>query len=170
MANLDTLRARVAQLEEAIARGEQESTEATGLLATEQDENVIVKLWGRITARKNSGKALAEQLTVAREEVIAAEKAEAMVKYEEARKAYAVVYADLEKAAAATLAKAEKAATALEEVTKAQRATGEKYTGPAERIKWGVDPFALYCEAAGMGVTSSWSNLTAYRPWPPTTK
>jgi hypothetical protein len=168
MANLDTLRARVAQLEQAIARSEQESAEATGLLATEQDENVIVKLWGRITARKNSGKALAEQLTVAREEVIAAEKAEAMVKYEEARKAYAVVYADLEKAAAATLAKAEKAAAALDVELAAQRAAGVKYLGTPDRFKLGVDPYVLYCEAAGMGVTSSWSQLQAYRPWPPT--
>jgi hypothetical protein len=158
MANLDTLRARVAQLEQAIARGEQESAEATGLLATEQDENVIVKLWGRITARKNSGKALAEQLTVAREEVIAAEKAEAMVKYEEARKAYAASVVELKKEAAKLMVKAEAAAAAFDVVVKTQYAAGEKYLGSTLAAKWGADPYVLINEALGLQVRGSWSD------------
>ncbi len=164
---IEQLRARVAQLEEAIDRAKVDSANASAQLEKEEDEGAVLSLWARITARKNAGKTLVEQLATARAELAAVEEAAAQERYKAAQKAYAVIYADLEKAAMATLAKAEKAAAALDAVTQAQRAAGVKYTGATERVKWGVDPYALYAEAAGMSVTSSWSSLQAFRPWPP---
>ena len=60
--DVQQLRARVAQLESAIDRAKIEGAAATAQLEKEEDENAILSLWAKITARKNAGKTLVEQL------------------------------------------------------------------------------------------------------------
>ena len=126
--DVQQLRARVAQLESAIDRTKVESAQATQQLEKEEDEGVVLSLWARITARKNAGKTLVEQLAAARAELTAAEEAAALVHYRQAQAAAAAAYGELKKSAAQTLAKAEAAAAAIDTMVAAQRGTGQKYT------------------------------------------
>lgn len=155
---IEQLRARVAQLESSINQGRIDATEATAQLEREVDEGTVLSLWARITARKNAGKTLVEQLAVAREELAAAEKAAAMVHYWEARKAYAASVVELKKEAAKLMVKAEAAAAAFDVVVKTQYAAGEKYLGSTLAAKWGADPYVLINEALGLQVRGSWSD------------
>ena len=68
--DVQQLRARVTALEEAIARTQVESAQANSQLEREEDEGVVLSLWARITARKNAGASLVEQLAAARAELV----------------------------------------------------------------------------------------------------
>jgi len=155
---IEQLRARVAQLEEGINRGRIDATEATAQLEREEDEGTVLSLWARITARKNAGKTLEQQLAVAREELAAAEKAAAMVHYREARKAYDASVVELKKEAAKLMAKAEATAAAFDAVVKTQHAAGETYLGLTPAVRWGADPYVLINEALGLQVRGSWND------------
>ena len=149
---IEQLRARVAQLEGAIDKARIEGAAATAQLEKEEDEGVVLSLWSRITARRNAGKTLVEQLAAARAELADVEKAAALVRYREARKAYATLVVELEKEAAKLMAKAEATAAAFDEVVKNQRSAGEKYLGLTVAAKWGADPYVLVNEALGLQV------------------
>ena len=111
---IEQLRARVAQLESAIDKAKVESAQATQQLEVETDEGTVLSLWARITARKNAGASLVEQLAAARAELADVEKAAALERHKAAVKAYNTAYENMAKAAAAAFALAEKTAAALE--------------------------------------------------------
>ena len=157
-------RARVAQLESAIDRTKVESAQATQQLEKEEDEGVVLSLWARITARKNAGASLVEQLAAARAELVEAEQAAAMVHYRQAQAAAAKAYDELKKSAALTMAKAEAAGLAIDAMVAAQRGTGQKYTHVAGVGRYGADPYGVLCDALGLNVVGVWDSFDVRRP------
>ena len=161
---IEQLRARVAQLEAAINKAQVESAQANAQLEREEDENAVLSLWAKITARKNAGKTLVEQLAAARAELTAAEEAAALVHYRQAQAAAAKAYDELKKAAAVTMAKAEAAGVAIDAMVAAQRSTGAKYEHIPGVGRYGADPYGLAADALGLNVLGVWSNFDVRRP------
>ena len=161
---IEQLRARVAQLVAAVDRAKIDSAQASAQLEKEEDEGTVLSLWARITARKNAGKSLVEQLAAAREELAAAERAAGQERYKAAVKAHEAAYKELAKSAAVTFALAEKAAEALDLVVSTQRDTGEKFKGIPTVGRYGADPYAVACEALGFGILGTWNYFTVARP------
>ncbi len=161
---IEQLRARVAQLEGAIDRAKIEGAQATQQLEVETDEGVLVSLWAKITARKNAGKTLVEQLAAARAELTAAEEAAAMVGYRQAQAAAMRAYDELKKSAAQTMAKAEAAAAAIDTMVAAERGTGAKYTPVVGVGRYGADPYAVAADAMGLSVVGTWDYFEVRRP------
>ena len=93
--DVQQLRARVAQLESAINKAQVESAQANAQLEREEDENAVLSLWAKITARKNAGKTLVEQLAAARAELADVERAAALERHKAAIKAYEAAYKDM---------------------------------------------------------------------------
>ena len=162
--DVQQLRARVAQLESAIDRTKVESAQATQQLEVETDEGVVLGLWARITARKNAGKTLEQQLAAARAELVEAEQAAALVSYRQAQAAAAKAYDELRKSAAQTLAKAEAAAAAIDAMVAAQRGTGQKYQHIPGVGRYGADPYAVLCDAMGFEIRGTWDTFSVMRP------
>ena len=162
--DVQQLRARVAQLESAIDRTKVESAQATQQLEVETDEGVVLGLWARITARKNAGKTLEQQLAAARAELVEAEQAAALVGYRQARAAAAKAYDELRKSAAQTLAKAEAAGLAIDAMVAAQRGTGQKYQHIPGVGRYGADPYAVLCDAMGFEIRGTWDTFSVMRP------
>ena len=161
---VEQLRARVKSLEEAIARAQVESAQANAQIEREEDENAILSLWAKITARKNAGASLVEQLAAARAELVEAEHAAAMVHYRQAQAAAAKAYDELKKSAALTMAKAEAAGLAIDAMVAAQRGTGQKYTHVAGVGRYGADPYGVLCDALGLNVVGVWDSFDVRRP------
>ena len=162
--DVQQLRARVAQLESAIDRTKVESAQATQQLEVETDEGVVLGLWARITARKNAGKTLEQQLAAARAELVEAEQAAALVHYRQAQAAAAKAYDELKKSAALTMAKAEAAAAAIDTMVAAERGTGAKYTPVVGVGRYGADPYAVAADAMGLSVVGTWDYFEVRRP------
>ena len=162
--DVQQLRARVAQLESAIDRTKVESAQATQQLEVETDEGVVLGLWARITARKNAGKTLEQQLAAARAELVEATEAAALVHYRQAQAAAAKAYDELRKSAAQTLAKAEAAGLAIDAMVAAQRGTGQKYQHIPGVGRYGADPYAVLCDAMGFEIRGTWDTFDVRRP------
>jgi hypothetical protein len=162
--DVQQLRARVAQLEEAIDKGKIESAQATQQLEVETDEGVLVSLWAKITARRNAGKTLVEQLAAARAELLSAEQAAALERHKAAVKAYEAAYKDMAKAAAAAFALAEKASAALELVVETQEPAGIKRKSLATMRGGNADPYAVLCESLGFEILAPWNAFEVRRP------
>lgn len=161
---IEQLRARVAQLEGAIDKARIEGAEATAQLSKEEDEGVLVTLWARITARKNAGASLEQQLAAARAELADVERAAALERHKAAIKAYEAAYKDMAKAAAAAFALAEKASAALELVVETQGPTGIKRK-PLATMRGGyADPYAVLCESLGFEILAPWNAFEVRRP------
>jgi hypothetical protein len=60
--DVQQLKARVTALEAAIDKARIEAAQANSQIEVETDEGVVLSLWARITARRNAGKTLVEQL------------------------------------------------------------------------------------------------------------
>ena len=161
---IEQLRARVAQLESAIDKAKVESAQATQQLEVETDEGTVLSLWARITARKNAGASLVEQLAAARAELADVEKAAALERHKAAVKAYEAAYKDMAKAAAAAFALAEKAAAALELAAETQETAGIKRKSLATMSGGSADPYAVLCESLGFEIRGVWRNFSVYRP------
>ena len=161
---IEQLRARVAQLEGAIDKARIEGAAATAQLEKEEDEGVLVTLWARITARKNAGKTLEQQLAAARAELVEAEQAAALVSYRQAQAAAAKAYDELKKSAAQALAKAEAAGLAIDAMVAAQQGTGQKYTHIPGVGRYGADPYAVLCGALDFEILGTWSAFEVRRP------
>ena len=161
---IEQLRARVAQLEGAINKARIEGAAATQQIEKEEDESTLITLWARITARKNAGASLVEQLAAARAELVEAEQAAAMVHYRQAQAAAAKAYDELKKSAALTMAKAEAAGLAIDAMVAAQRGTGQKYTHVAGVGRYGADPYGVLCDALGLNVVGVWDSFDVRRP------
>ena len=161
---IEQLRARVAQLESAIDKAKVESAQATQQLEVETDEGTVLSLWARITARKNAGASLVEQLAAARAELADVEKAAALERHKAAVKAYEAAYKDMAKAAAAAFALAEKAAAALELAAETQETAGIKRKSVITMIGGSADPYAVLCESLGFEIRGVWRNFSVYRP------
>ena len=162
--DIQQLKARVSALESSIDKARIEGAAATAQLEREEDEGVLVTLWARITARKNAGASLVEQLAAARAELVEAEQAAAMVHYRQAQAAAAKAYDELKKSAALTMAKAEAAGLAIDAMVAAQRGTGQKYTHVAGVGRYGADPYGVLCDALGLNVVGVWDSFDVRRP------
>ena len=162
--DIQQLKLRVKALEEAIDKARIEGAAATAQLEKEEDEGVLVTLWARITARKNAGASLEQQLAAARAELVEAEQAAALVHYRQAQAAAAKAYDELKKAAAVTMAKAEAAGVAIDAMVAAQRSTGAKYEHIPGVGRYGADPYGLAADALGLNVLGVWSNFDVRRP------
>ena len=161
---IEQLRARVAQLEGAIDKARIEGAAATAQLEKEEDEGTVLSLWSRITARRNAGKTLEQQLAAARAELTTAEEAAAMVGYRQAQAAAMKAYDELKKSAALTMAKAEAAAAAIDTMVAAERGTGAKYTPVVGVGRYGADPYAVAADAMGLSVVGTWDYFEVRRP------
>ena len=161
---IEQLRARVAQLEGAIDKARIEGAAATAQLEKEEDEGTVLSLWSRITARRNAGKTLEQQLAAARQELTEAEQAAALVHYQQAQAAAMRAYDELRKSAAQTLAKAEAAAAAIDTMVAAERGTGAKYTPVVGVGRYGADPYAVAADAMGLSVVGTWDYFEVRRP------
>ena len=161
---IEQLRARVSALESAIDRTKVESAQATQQLEVETDEGTVLSLWSRITARRNAGKTLEQQLAAARQELTEAEQAAALVHYQQAQAAAMRAYDELRKSAAQTLAKAEAAAAAIDAMVAAQRGTGQKYQHIPGVGRYGADPYAVLCDAMGFEIRGTWDTFSVMRP------
>ena len=162
--DIQQLKARVSALESSIDKARIEGAAATAQLEREEDEGVLVTLWARITARKNAGKTLEQQLAAARAELVEAEQAAALVSYRQAQAAAAKAYDELKKSAAQTMAKAEAAAAAIDAMVAAQRGTGQKYQHVAGVGRYGADPYAVAADALGLSVVGTWDYFEVRRP------
>ena len=161
---IEQLKLRVKALESAIDKARIEGAAATAQLEKEEDEGVLVTLWARITARKNAGKTLEQQLAAARAELVEAEQAAALVHYQQAQAAAMKAYDELRKSAAQTLAKAEAAAAAIDAMVAAQRGTGQKYQHIPGVGRYGADPYAVLCDAMGFEIRGTWDTFSVMRP------
>jgi hypothetical protein len=161
---IEQLKLRVKALEEAIDKGKIESAQATQQLEVETDEGAVLGLWARITARKNAGKTLVEQLAAARAELADVERAAAIERHKAAIKAYEAAYKDMAKAAAAAFALAEKASAALELVVETQGPTGIKRKSLATMRGGYADPYAVLCESLGFEILAPWNAFEVRRP------
>lgn len=161
---IEQLKLRVKALEEAIDRAKIEGAAATQQIEKEEDESTLITLWARITARRNAGKTLEQQLAAARQELTEAEQAAALVHYQQAQAAAMRAYDELRKSAAQTLAKAEAAAAAIDAMVAAQRGTGQKYTHVAGVGRYGADPYAVLCDAMGFEIRGTWDTFSVMRP------
>ena len=146
---IEQLRARVAQLEGAIDKARIEGAAATAQLEREEDEGVVLSLWSRITARRNAGKTLEQQLAAARAELADVERAAALERH---------------KAAAAAFALAEKTAAALELAAETQEVAGIKTKSLATMSGGYADPYAVLLESMGFEIRGVWRNFSVYRP------
>ena len=161
---IEQLRARVAQLEGAIDKARIEGAAATAQLEREEDEGVVLSLWSRITARRNAGKTLEQQLAAARAELADVERAAALERHKAAIKAYEAAYKDMHKAAAAAFALAEKTAAALELAAETQEVAGIKTKSLATMSGGYADPYAVLLESMGFEIRGVWRNFSVYRP------
>jgi len=161
---IEQLKVRVKALEQAIDQAKIEGAAATAQLEKEEDEGTVLSLWARITARKNAGKTLVEQLAAARAELTEAEQAAALVHYRQAQAAAAKAYDELKKSAAVTMAKAEAAGLAIDAMVAAQRGTGAKYTHVPGVGRYGADPYGVLCDALGLNVVGVWDSFDVRRP------
>ena len=162
--DVQQLKLRVKALEEAIARTRVESAQASSQLEREEDEGTVISLWAKITARKNAGASLEQQLAAARAELVEAEQAAAMVHYRQAQAAAAKAYDELKKSAALTMAKAEAAGLAIDAMVAAQQGTGQKYTHIPGVGRYGADPYAVLCGALDFEILGTWSAFEVRRP------
>ena len=161
---IEQLRARVAQLEGAINKARIEGAAATQQIEKEEDESTLITLWARITARRNAGASLEQQLAAARAELADVERAAALERHKAAIKAYEAAYKDMAKAAAAAFALAEKTAAALELAAETQDAAGIKRKSLATMSGGSADPYAVLCESLGFEIRGVWRNFSVYRP------
>ena len=161
---IEQLRARVAQLEGAIDKARIEGAAATAQLEKEEDENAILSLWAKITARKNAGKTLVEQLAAARAELADVERAAALERHKAAVKAYNTAYENMAKSASAAFALAEKAAAALELAAETQEAAGIKTKSLATMSGGACDPYGVLLESLGFEVQGVFRRFSVLRP------
>jgi hypothetical protein len=151
-------------LEAAIDKARIEAAQANSQIEVETDEGVVLSLWARITARRNAGKTLVEQLAAARAELADVERAAALERHKAAVKAYEAAYKDMSKAASAAFALAEKAAAALELAAETQAAAGIKRKSLPTMRGGSADPYAVLCEALGFEILAPWDRFEVRRP------